>query len=292
MQLRWRQSFRRRRRSLSRQRSPPSRQRRPLCRWRHALFRWRQHHPAGPPIPAGSPCSARFSCYPGGARRPHISTDIIPSGDAAFDTFQKQFIGAVAADPTKYGVTPSEITSLQSGQAAWTKAYPAHVDAKAGALTASKAKGSARTTLEGDIRLATKKINGTATVDDAARVAAGLKAHDQARTAAPAPATRPIARLEATGHAALTIHFADSATPTLRAKPHGIHGAEIWSHVGDPAPADPSGYTFVALDTRTPYLDEHPAADGGKTVYYLLRWQNTKGEHGPWSDVISTKIPV
>jgi hypothetical protein len=48
----------------------------------------------------------------------------------------------------------------------------------------------------------------------------------------------------------------------------------------------------MGLDTRTPYTDTHPAADAGKTVYYWLRWQNAKGEVGPWSDVLSAKIPL
>lgn len=48
---------------------------------------------------------------------------------------------------------------------------------------------------------------------------------------------------------------------------------------------------FLALDTRTPYADVHPAADAGKNVHYLLRWQDHKGNPGPWSDVIVAKIP-
>ena len=36
-----------------------------------------------------------------------------------------------------------------------------------------------------------------------------------------------------------TIHFADEATPTSKAKPAGVMGAEVWvkvAPVGDPAP--------------------------------------------------------
>jgi hypothetical protein len=44
-------------------------------------------------------------------------------------------------------------------------------------------------------------------------------------------------------------------------------------------------YTFLALDTRPPYVRDHEAINAGKTAYYLLRWQNTKGELGPWSDI-------
>ncbi len=63
--------------------------------------------------------------------------------------------------------------------------------------------------------------------------------------------------------------------------------------MGPRPPADITGYTFLALDTRTPYTDIHPAADAGKTVYYyLLQWENTKGVPGPVSDVLSTTIPA
>lgn len=47
---------------------------------------------------------------------------------------------------------------------------------------------------------------------------------------------------------------------------------------------------FLAVDTKTPYVHEHETGDFGKTVHYLLRWQNAKGQPGPWGHVVSTKI--
>lgn len=29
----------------------------------------------------------------------------------------------------------------------------------------------------------------------------------------------------------------------------------------------------------------------GKTVYFALRWENTRGEKGPWSQIVSSIIP-
>jgi hypothetical protein len=53
---------------------------------------------------------------------------------------------------------------------------------------------------------------------------------------------------------------------------------------------DPSQAHFVALDTSTPYLLEHDAADAGKLAHYLLRWVNTRSETGPWSETVSATI--
>ena len=55
-------------------------------------------------------------------------------------------------------------------------------------------------------------------------------------------------------------------------------------------PADPSDYSFLALDTATPYLSTSPGAHAGKKASYLLRWVNTTGDKEPWSDVISATI--
>ncbi len=60
------------------------------------------------------------------------------------------------------------------------------------------------------------------------------------------------------------VHFADEATPTRRAKPSGVMGAEIWVKVGEPQgglampPSGPSELTFLSLATRTPHVAEFP----------------------------------
>jgi hypothetical protein len=47
---------------------------------------------------------------------------------------------------------------------------------------------------------------------------------------------------------------------------------------------------FLAVDTRTPYTAVYDGADGGKTAHYMLRWVNTNGEKGPWSETASATI--
>ena len=87
------------------------------------------------------------------------------------------------------------------------------------------------------------------------------------------------------------INFRDENTPNSKAKPRGVRGAQVRVHVGPNPPADLEQFPWVALDSSTPYLMVHDAADAGKLAYYALRWENTRGETGPWSDVISATIP-
>ena len=69
-----------------------------------------------------------------------------------------------------------------------------------------------------------------------------------------------------------------------------MRGAQIWVKIGDPAPADPSELTFLATDTRTAYLAKFDGADAKKVVHYMLRWESTRGETGPWSETASATI--
>jgi hypothetical protein len=89
-----------------------------------------------------------------------------------------------------------------------------------------------------------------------------------------------------------TIRFADSGTPTSKAKPAGVRGCEIWMKVGTPPPASASELAFVTLDTRTPHVIAFDGADGGKSVTYWLRWVSTRGEIGPWSAAVTATVPA
>lgn len=218
--------------------------------------------------------------------------DFIPGPDGEFDDFLKQFQSAVGGAPANFGLAAGDGTLIQAKYSAWSTAYGAHKDAQQKAHEAATTKDKVRADAEEATRGLAKKINGNAAVDNEMRAMAALPAHDLVKTAIGAPASHPVVRLEAKGHLTIVLHFTDAATPQRNAKPHGVHACEIRVHVGDPAPADETGYTFLANDTRTPYVDTHPAADAGKTAYYMVRWLNTKLEPGPWGDVVSMKIPV
>jgi hypothetical protein len=78
--------------------------------------------------------------------------------------------------------------------------------------------------------------------------------------------------------------------PTSKAKPEDVMGAEISLKIGEPEPLDPDEMRILALDTATPYVATFKGEDAGKTAYYRLRWVNTRGEKGPWSQLYSATI--
>ena len=216
----------------------------------------------------------------------------IPANDAQFDIFQKLFLAGTTKTPAQYGITTDDVTALTAGQTAWQTAYAAHIAAQQGALSATQAKDEARTTFEGALRTAAQKVHVTAKSDNSLRAAVGLPSRSGTRTTVGAPTTRPIGRLAVAGPRTLVLHFTDELTPNRSIKPQGVRGCEIYVFIGEQPPADPAGYTFLGLDTRTPFTHEHQHADAGKTVSYVLRWQNNKGEPGPFGRMVTAKIPL
>jgi hypothetical protein len=82
------------------------------------------------------------------------------------------------------------------------------------------------------------------------------------------------------------IRFFSRAVAWLRAMGICLPAASIWfprGGIGDTMP-------FLALDTKTPYCADLDPNDVGNTAYYAMRWVNTRGNPGPWSEI--TGYPI
>jgi hypothetical protein len=193
--------------------------------------------------------------------------DYIPSSDADFDAWSRNFVDNVVANAAALGISPAQVTSLQGGQADWGAKYPASNAAQAAVNSAVQAKNDSRSGYEDLIRSLANIIQSSQQVTDAQRQSLGLNVRSTTRTAVGPPTSKPVGSIDTSQRLRHTVSFVDESTPTSRAKPDGVQGCEIWIKVGDPAPGGPNDVHYLALDTRTPYVTEFEAADAGKTAY-------------------------
>ena len=114
-----------------------------------------------------------------------------------------------------------------------------------------------------------------------------LPERSTSRTPAPVPTTIPIGQVDTSRRLEHTISFTNEDGAT--AKPFGVRGCQIWYKVGTPA-VDPSELSFMFTDTASPHVHQFNGELAGSNVYYWLRWENTRGETGPWSDVVMATI--
>ncbi len=158
-----------------------------------------------------------------------------------------------------------------------------------------------------------RRVQASPSVDGTERAALGITVPDKEPTCGtgfqPVSGPATIHRLEAgaTGVATVdasqrlrhTTDFTDESTPTRRAKPAGVIGAELiraatvrerFPHVDGPPPVDPGELTFLAVETRAPYARDYDGPQGGKAAHYMLRWINSRAETGPWSATVTATM--
>ncbi len=220
-----------------------------------------------------------------------MAGDYIPRPDGDFDAWQANFVTYASANAVALGLDPGvDIPPLTTVQAIWVADLPANTTAQAAAQAARQAKDDTRDSFEAVIRALVARLQASPDVDNLERQSLGITVRDTTPTPSPIPVTRPVVSVDTSQRLRHTIAFADELTPTSKAKPDGVRGAQLWIKIGDPAPVGPSELTFLATDTRTPYVAAFDGADANKVAHYMLRWESTRGEPGPWSETASATV--
>jgi hypothetical protein len=216
--------------------------------------------------------------------------DFIPRSDADFSAWLKNFITYANANTTDLGLTPADITPVQtSGTELDTlRATSDSMQAQSQAATADK--DAKRSDTEDLVRGLVARIQAHPAVTDAQRSGLGITVRATTRTAVGAPDTKPVATVDTSQRLQHTINFVDETTPNSRGKPDGVQGCEIWVKVDGPPPVDAGELRYLATDTRTPYVAAYDGSQGGKIAHYMVRWVSTRGETGPWSQTVSATI--
>ena len=217
--------------------------------------------------------------------------DFIPTQDSEFNLFQGSFISIVTPNATAWGILAADLTALTLPKTNWESAY-----AKA---NNKQNRTSADVQLKNDTRKIYQKalrnfiaqwIAKNPKVPDSERERMGLTLKDTKAKKSMVENAFPIGVIDFSVRLQHTIEFADVNTPHSKAKPKGMHGCEIWMKLGGEAPKDASELTYIATDTRTPYVNHFTGADAGKTAYYWLRWTSTTAKPGPWSQPINAIV--
>jgi hypothetical protein len=113
---------------------------------------------------------------------------------------------------------------------------------------------------------------------------------DGTRTPAPVADRPPLVEVSTPLIGSLRIDYYDDAD-RKRAKPRGQHGAEGCWVISDEPVESLGKLSQSTFDTKTPLFLEFDREDRGKRVYLAMRWENTRGEKGPFSPIVSAVIP-
>ncbi len=213
-----------------------------------------------------------------------------PSKEADLNNYYQVVVPYVTTNAVRLKISQDAVTALNSNFSAWNTVYPASQNVATRTKTITDSKNLANENMMSTLRTIFDDIpESVLTLED--RNTLNLQQRSTTRTASAVPTTKPVVQVDTSKHLEHTVSFSDEATPNSTAKPDGVRGCQIWMKLGSPA-ADPSELQYVATDTASPYVNHFMGVNAGKPVYYWLRWENTRGETGPWSDAVMATIPA
>ncbi|MDR1116295.1 MAG: hypothetical protein LBL33_09185 [Tannerella sp.] len=221
-----------------------------------------------------------------------MSNDYLPSKDKEFHVWTGNFLNHLSTLTTKIGFPDTEYTKLLTEYNDFSQKLNVVEDPTTRTSVAVEAKTISCIRLKETLRADVKAhITYNPLVSDDNRTALGLPIHKTTRTHSPIAAHHPDYDIDSSELRRLKVHFYDQGQKKTKAKPAGQHGVRIkWAILSAP-PASLKELVESSFDTRTPFTIEFDESDRGKTVYFCLCWVNTRGENGPWSEIISAIIP-
>lgn len=214
----------------------------------------------------------------------------IPNAQTALRTWANNFAALITATPAVYGLTAADATTIQGVVDDFDAALTLAIDPSTRTPATVADKDAKRASMLGVVRPYAILIRNNAGISDELKAGLGLTIPDRTPTPIPAPGTLPLLNVLFAQPQTLTLKFADSTTPTKKAKPFGAIALEVHAAASATAITDPALLPQVGNKTKTPFVLSFAAGDVGKTAYIAARWVTRRGLVGPWSDITTAVV--
>jgi hypothetical protein len=215
----------------------------------------------------------------------------LPANIWAFLQFVKNLIRYALQNYARWEIPQQSITELQPYVEALEAAAAVSENPETRTSVAIKKRNEARAAIDKELRLFVQgrlMHNKLVSGDDLTAMA--LPVHDRKPTPHPAPHNRPTVEVQATNNRQHTVHALNQLTGK-KTKPDDAYGVRYCWETRDTPPTNADDLRRSAFSRRTTHVVNYNEADRGKTAYYAACYENSKGEAGPFSDIVSVIIP-
>ncbi|MDR2468997.1 MAG: hypothetical protein LBD27_00740 [Tannerella sp.] len=216
--------------------------------------------------------------------------DYLPLTYAALLNWLLNFLGYVMENLNRFNIPISETETLQETVNAFQVAQAKAENPNAGKADRLERKETANAVRKAVRDFVNVHLRYNRAVTDEDRVKMGLHVPDTTPTPVGEPTTMPVVEIDTSIIMRLTLKYRNAGSSS-RAKPAGTHGVEIRWEILPVPPDTTADLTHSEFSTRSPHTFVFEENQRGKTVYFRLRWENMRGQKGPWSEIYSTVIP-
>ena len=214
-------------------------------------------------------------------------TDWIKSREAELVTQAEDMSAAISADPADFGLDIADGTALASDTTAFVNAFDLAEDPATRTAMTIEEKRVKKAALIARMRSVGARVRANPAVSNALKLSIGLRIPDVTPTPSPVPATKPVVTVLKVDGRTVRCCVADELTPNARRKPEFVTEYEVFTHVGNTAPADVAAWTYQGQGTRNVFdVTLADTVASGSKVWIACRWCNRRGQHGPASEPV------
>ena len=234
-----------------------------------------------------------------------MSTDWLPGKRVEQLAMAKNWISILNKNAVKWSVPNSVETELEGLMEEAQDELADAMSAGRTAVTTAKCK-AAFDKLTAKMRDIKDRYYKKPPLADPDYISLGLKPKDTIKTPVPPPTGQAEANITYPGPHLLMLHIKPLAGTTV--DPRADYGYRIYYGLLPPGGATteqatgPKRYLTKAspvgqdlphskFTKRQKELFDFPSDDSGKTVYFCIRYENSKGQAGPWGPVCQAIIP-
>jgi hypothetical protein len=216
--------------------------------------------------------------------------DFFPRRDADLVDWLKNFSKVIEEDAAAWGIPSATAAELKTQVAAYETTFEAATGENATKALLVK-KNEDRDALKGFVRdLKNKYLDYNDAVTGPDRERLRLPLRGKTPSPKPRPTSRPELEVIPTNNRQHTATAINQGTGKKN-KPADAYGVKYLSEIRDAPPPNAAELRTSAFSRKTTQVYDYTEADRGKKVFYAACYENTKGDQGPWSDIIEAIIP-
>jgi hypothetical protein len=218
--------------------------------------------------------------------------DFLPRKDADFLQWTVNFSTALAKIAARIGFPDQAYQQLSTLKNIFSEKFNIAEAPETRTGPAIRDKTVARKNLAASLRQAIREyLTNNHLLTDTDRENLGLPVHKSGRTPSPVADKAPDVEVDTSVIGRLIFFFFEKGGHHKKKKPAGQHCAELVWIISDVPPLRWDELIHSAIDTNSPFELTFENDMRGKTLYFAVRWENTRGEKGPWSEIMNAIIP-
>lgn len=219
-----------------------------------------------------------------------MKNDIIPKRDADFNDFQTIVCPYLNTRAVALGLDAGEITDMLALHTSWDTNWALYINAATRTPGVITTKSDTKLDLSASLRELIQDAKRSPALNDTDRTTLNLPDPNEVRTIVKPPTSVPDIEVRKIEHLIHVLSITNPDEPDSRAKPKGVASIELFKALSIEKPKSMNDFKFIGTYTRTLFTVKHTMEEMGQTAWYICRYVSTRGDAGPWSDVISSVV--